>query len=165
MHNKYLLSVAFSLVLLVYYSPAMAQEEPPRPLIVSNFQNLGFGAIIQGIAGGQVTIDPQGSRSVTGDIIPAYLGFSYYPAIFEIEATPGSIITIVNGADVALTGNNGGTLTLHIGSSIPSSPFINTKNPPYRTQIRIGGTLIVGNSLANPAGNYTGTFSITFVQQ
>jgi hypothetical protein len=123
------------------------------------------GAIIQGSIGGQVIIDPQGSRSVTGDIIPVNMGYQYFPAIFEVEAIPGSLITIVNGPDVILNGNNGGTLTLHIGTSIPVSPFINTKNPPFRTQVRIGGTLYVGSSFANPSGNYIGYFSVTFAQQ
>jgi len=29
----------------------------------------------------------------------------------------------------------------------------------------IGGTLTVGNSVANPPGSYTGTFSITIVRE
>ncbi len=162
---KALRSVLGVLVLMLFSISAFSQEKPPQPLIVTTFQNLSFGAIIQGNTGGQVIIDPQGSRSVTGDIIPVYLGYQYYPAIFEIEANPGSIINIVNGPDVILTGNNGGNLTMHIGSSIPTSPFINTMNQPSRTQVRIGGTLFIGNRLVNPSGDYIGYFSITFVQQ
>lgn len=152
------------MVMFIAYA-SYAQEEPPRPLQVATFQNLSFGAIIQGATGGKVIIDPQGSRSVTGDIIPVNMGYSYYPAIFEIRALPGSLINIVNGPDVLLPGNNGGTLLLHIGNSIPNSPFINTKNPSSPIQVRIGGTLTVGNAIANPAGNYFGYFNITFAQQ
>lgn len=159
---RYIIS---SLALIIICFSAQAQEDPPRPLQVTTYQNLSFGAIIQGTIGGQVIIDPQGSRSVSGDIIPVNMGYSYYPAIFEVEANPGSLITILNGPDIILNGNNGGTLTLHIGNSIPSSPFVNTKNPPFNTQVRIGGTLYVGTSLDNPAGNYIGYFSVTFIQQ
>lgn len=162
---KAIFSAFFFMVLVFLNLSANAQEHPPRPMQVSTFQNLSFGAILQGTTGGNIIIDPQGSRSVTGDIIPVNMGFSYFPAIFEVEANPGSLITIVNGPDVTLNGSNGGTITLHVGSSLPTSPFVNTKSPPFRTQIRVGGTLIISNSLANPAGNYFGTFSITFAQQ
>lgn len=159
---RYLFS---TLILAILCFSVQAQEQPPRPMKVTVFQNLSFGAFIQSSTSGEVIIDPQGSRSVNGGIIPVFLTYQYYPAIFEVEAIPGSVISILNGPDAILTGSNGGSLTLHIGSSIPTSPFINTMNPPYRTQIRIGGTLIVGSTSANPSGNYIGYFSITFVQQ
>ena len=142
-----------------------AQEDPPRPMRVSTFQHLSFGAFINGNSGGTVTVDPGGSRSVTGDIIPVYLSQQFHPAIFEVEANAGVIINILNGPDVWLIGSNGGTLLLHIGSSLPLPPFINTTKPPFRTQVMVGGTLTVGNSLANPPGNYTGDFFITFFQE
>lgn len=153
------------IMLMVSGMKAFAQEDPPRPLEVSTFQNLSFGAVIQGNVGGQITIDPQGSRIVSGDIIPVNMGYSYFPAIFEVEGVPGEVITIINGPDVSLTGNHGGTLTLHIGNSWPASPFINSHTPPFRTQVRIGGTLYVGNALANPSGDYIGYFNVTFAQQ
>jgi hypothetical protein len=91
------------------------------------------------------------------------MGYQYYPAIFEIDAVPGTLINILFGPVVTLTGNNGGTLKLRVDTSLPNAPFIKAKS--MSTQVRIGGTLIVGNSGANPAGDYIGNFSITFVQQ
>lgn len=164
-HTKALRYIFSSLVLILLGFSAHGQEDPPRPLQVATFQNLSFGAVIQGTIGGKIIIDPQGSRSISGDIIPVNMGYSYFPAIFEVEAIPGSLITIVNGPDVLLNGNNGGTLLLHIGTSIPTSPFVNTKSPPFRIQVRVGGTLTVGNSIANPSGNYIGFFAVTFAQQ
>ena len=171
-HAKYITltgkaySNVFAILILVFICfSANAQEDPPRPLKVTTFQNLSFGAFIQGNTGGQVIIDPQGNRSFTGDLIPVYLGYQYYPAIFETEAIPGSIITILNGPNITLAGNHGGTLTLQLGASIPPSPYINTTNYPYKTQVRIGGTLIVGTMLNNPSGDYIGYFSVTFIQQ
>jgi hypothetical protein len=163
--EKAIVNVFAVLALIFVCATSKAQEDPPRPLKVTTFQNLSFGAFIQGNTGGQVIIDPQGNRSLNGDLIPVYLGYQYYPAIFETEALPGAIITILNGPDITLTGNHGGTLTLHIGASIPPSPYINTTNPPFKTQVRIGGTLYVGTMLNNPAGDYIGYFSVTFVQQ
>ena len=65
-----------SLIILVLSIPVRAQEHPPKPIKVTTFQNLSFGAFFQGVAGGTVIIYANGSRSVTGDIIQASLGFS-----------------------------------------------------------------------------------------
>ena len=154
-----------SLVMLFLYFPAQAQEHPPQPIKLTTFQNLSFGAFFQGMAGGSVIIYPNGSRSVTGDVIQASLGFSYYPAIFEVEANPGSLLIIQKGPDVLLPGSNGGSMTLHIGDTDPASPFINTLTPPGKTQVRVGATLLVGSPLANPVGSYSGSFLITLIQQ
>jgi len=154
-----------ALLFFLFLMEGKAQEDPPRPMTVTTFQNLSFGAIIQGFSGGSVIVYPNGSRSVTGDIIQANLGYAYYPAIFEVGANLGTLVTILNGPDVVLNGSNGGTMVLHLGESDPPSPFVNTLTPPGLTQVRIGGTLYVGNPLANPAGSYSGTFYITFIQE
>lgn len=141
-------------------------ENPPRPVIiyVNPAQGLNFGAFYQGGSGGTITVYPNGSRSTTGSVIQTSQGFSFSPAIFEVDAEPGTLVTILNGPNVTLTGSNGGTMTLTIGNADPPSPFIATATSPSRTLIRIGGTLTIGNPLANPPGNYNGTFSVTFIQ-
>lgn len=146
---------------------SFAQPKPPKPFAIytNPAQGLIFGAFFQGTLGGSVVLYPDGSRSTTGDIIGASLGYPFSPAIFEVEAELGQHISILNGPDVVLTGSNGGTLTLHIGSSNVGSPFISAVAPPGRTQVIIGGTLYVGNSLSNPVGSYSGTFSVTFIQE
>ncbi|WP_409994888.1 DUF4402 domain-containing protein [Chitinophaga pinensis] len=40
-----------------------------------------------------------------------------------------------------------------------------TATSPARTIVRIGGTLTVGPPPANPAGNYSGVFQVTFIQE
>ena len=134
----------------------------PGGLYVYTVQNMCFGAFAHGNTGGSITISNTGTRTSTGDIIPLNLGVSYYNAIFEIEAPPGAIISILNGPDATLTGSNGGSMLLSIGSSSPISPFSNSLAPPSRTQINIGGTLTVGGSGSAPPGTYTGTIYITF---
>jgi len=157
----------YLLLCLFCLQPALAQEPPPRPIAiyVNPAQGLIFGAFFQGASGGTVIIYPDGSRSVTGSIVPANLGYPFSSAVFEVAANPGTLISIMNGPNATLSGSNGGTLTLQIGASSTGSPFIATATPPARTQVRIGGTLIVGSPLANPIGNYSGTFNVTFIQE
>lgn len=142
-----------------------AQEEPPRPIKVIAHQSLRFGAFIN-VNGGTVTIGSDGIRTVAGDIIPVFQGMQFHPAIFEVEANPGVLLTVNPGPNINLSGSNGGSLTLTIdGNTSPPSPFVNTLERPFRTQVMVGGTLTVGTMLASPPGEYTGTFFVTFIQQ
>lgn len=165
---KISLTIVLCIVFFTVSFPVLAQtpENPPRPVViyVNPAQGLNFGAFYQGGAGGSVIVYPNGTRSTTGSVIQTSQGFSFSPAIFEVDAEPGTLVTIVNGPDVTLNGSNGGTITLTIGQADPPSPFIATAVSPSRTFIRIGGILTIGNSLANPPGNYNGTFSVTFIQ-
>jgi hypothetical protein len=157
----------FSISLLALFSHfhANAQEMPPRPISLYVMQNLSFGAFYQGQTGGNVIIDPSGSRFATGDIVLLNLGYLYFPAIFELEGNPGCIVHFLAGPDAILTGSNGGFLTLHLGDSYPGDPIIINVAPPGRMQIFVGGTLTVGNTLANPPGHYSGFFSVMFIQE
>ena len=165
--KKLLIPVAITILLLLNAYAAKTQPPPPRPLYiyVNPAQGLIFGAFFHGAAGGTVIIYPDGSRSVTGDIVQANLGIPFSPAIFEVDADAGTPVSILNGPDAVLTGSNGGSITLHVGASSTGSSFITTVVPPARTQVRIGGTLTIGSPLANPAGTYSGSFSVTFIHE
>lgn len=102
-------------------------------IAVYPLQNISFGAFFPGSAGGTLKVANDGSRTATGDIIPMNMGFLYSPAIFEIEAPPGTVISILKGPDVALTGSNGGSMTLHLEDADAGSSFNNTVSPPDRT--------------------------------
>lgn len=145
-------------------SPVSAQEKPPKPIDVqvSTLQNLNFGIFCFGDGtGSTVTISPDGARTGTGSVI-LMSSSNYSPALYEVEALPGTIITLLNGPDTELTSGNGGKMILHVGTSLPENPFIATMG---RTSVFIGGTLIVGDAMTSPAGSYSGSFSITFIQQ
>ncbi len=159
--------VSWCILLLLMATNVQGQEKPPRPLTVTVdlSQNLSFGAFYHGNVGGSVIVYSDGSRSSTGDVVLLTMGYTFSAGLYEIVANPGTIVSILKGPDVSLTGSNGGTMTLHLGDTDPSSPFIVTTTPPASTQLRIGGTLYVGNSLMNPAGNYGGTFDVTLVQE
>jgi hypothetical protein len=161
--REFILLVGGALLLAMCPKQAFAQEDPPKPIkvTVSTFQNLNFGTFCYGNGSGTtVTVDPFGARSSTGNMI--LISSSFSPALYDVEAIPGTIITIVNGPDAILTGSNGGAMTLRIGDSYPQSPFIATGT---HTSVTIGGTLTVGTSGANPPGIYGGTLSVTFIQE
>lgn len=140
---------------------------PPRPIAIfaNPEQGLIFGTFFRGNTGGTVIIYADGSRSVTGDIVQSNIGVPFSPAIFELEANPGTIVTILNGPNIILNGTSGGTVSLHIGTANTGSPFITSVPLPGRTTIRIGGTLTVSGPLASPSGSYSGNFYVTFIQQ
>lgn len=125
-------------------------------------QDFNFGTFYQGNTGGTVDISTNGTRSATGDVVLMNIGFSHSQAIFEIEAPQSSIVTISKGPDVILYGSNGGSITLKLGNTDPEFPHI-IATP--RTQVKLGGTLIIGDKTSSPPGNYTGSFSITFHQE
>ena len=161
---KFLFVSAFAFTSLLCHAQTPTDSLPGDPggLYVYTIQNLSFGAFYHGNTGGSVIIESDGSRSTTGEIVALNLGITYFNAIFEIEAPPGTIVSILNGPDATLTGSNGGSMTLSIGTSSPAAPFNTVLSPPSRTQVNIGGTLTVGNNAASPPGAYTGTFYITF---
>lgn len=129
---------------------------------VNTTQDLSFGAFTQGSTGGTVTVQTDGSRTTTGSVVGLSLGYLYYQAIFEVEASIGTIISITNGPNSSLTGSNGGSMTLEIGASNPNSPFVSSVEPPGKNLINIGGILTVGDMATSPPGSYTGTFHVTF---
>jgi hypothetical protein len=164
-NRRIIILLLICLLAVFCHIKTIAQEMPPRPIGGSVTQNLNFGAFSQGLTGGTITISPNGSRSSTGDIILVNMGYLYFPALFALEGNPGTIIHFLAGPDAILTGNNGGSLTLQVGDSFPGDPIIINVVPPAQMQIFVGGTLIVGNTLANPPGHYSGFFSVMFIQE
>ena len=146
---------------------SLAQQMPPRPVIVTvnPSQPLAFGAFALSLSGGTVTVNTDGSRSYTGNIFLIGMGYPYSPAMFYIRANPGTIISLLNPAPSILTGSGGGSMTLTIDSTDPTTPFVTTVPWTELTTVLVGGTLTVGSLASNPPGSYTGTFNIIFVQE
>lgn len=143
---------------------------PQRSGIVMATQALHFGDITikTGSSGGTVTVDHNGSRSSTGDVILLSMGNMARQAIFEFKLCPGRIVTINYAPTVMLTGSKGGNITLHVGPTNygpNGSNFISNKGCDDIHLIHVGGTIDVGSTSANPGGLYTGTFNITFIQE
>ena len=161
--------IIFIIPVVLMYSVSLelkAQEPPPRPIRIDvTAQGLSFGAFYHGAVGGTVVILPSGSRSATGDVVLLGLGYPFSAALFQVHASPGTVISILNGPDVSIIGIPSGSMTLHIGSSNPTSPFVSTVPYTVAIPLYIGGILTVGNSAANPPGSYTGTFNVTLVRE
>lgn len=163
---KTLYYIVFTIMLIAASAVTMAQEPPPRPIVVTaTAQGLSFGAFYHGAAGGTVIISSIGARSATGDVVLLTLGYSFSTALYNIVGNPGTLISLLNGSDVPLAGSNGGSITLSIGVSNPLSPFVLTQLYPVPTQLNVGGTITILNSALNPPGSYSGTFNITFIQE
>ena len=148
---------------ILLFLPALGQEKPPKPIAVtvSTLQHLNFGTIIPtGTLGGEVTVLSNGIRSSSGEIILPPIGTYCSPALFELTALTGTLITILT-PPATLSGSNGGTLNLTLGVPSTGSQFV-VRNPT--TEINIGGTLTIHSLNANPAGFYSGTFTVTFNQ-
>lgn len=128
-------------------------------------QQLSFGAFTMGSSGGSVTINPDGTRASTGDVILLSLGYTYSAALIEITGNAGTVVSVLNGPDVTLPGSGGGSMVLTLGASSPASPFVIPSDPPVPLLLYIGGSLGVGPPASNPPGNYSGTFNITFIQE
>lgn len=127
---------------------------------VTTVQDIAFGAFTTGPSGGTITVDHTGNRSATGSIILLNIGQPPSPAIFDIEAPGGTIISITNSPDITLTDNNGGTISLQPGSPDTGSPAL--ADPSGITRVFIGGTLTIGPSAVGSPGNYAGSFYIIF---
>ena len=148
----------------IFSTTVYAQEKPPKPITVTvnTVQHLSFGTFIQAGDYGTVTVSHDGARTASGSIILPNMSSIVTPALFEVNAIPGTLVTIVNGPDTSLSGSHGGTVTLKIGDASTGTPFLTTGD---RTDVFIGGTLIVNSLSANPAGDYSGIFQVTFIQQ
>lgn len=144
---------------------------PPRTITVNSTQALNFGSfclVNNGSSGGTVTVDWQGNRTATGQVMLLNSGQSPQAAVFEINLCQGRLVTLTYPSATALTGSNGGSVTLSIGPSekgVSGSVFQVNTDCSFITQVRVGGTLTIGSNTANPGGDYSGNFSITFNQQ
>jgi len=171
--NRNYLARSVALMLFIVLSNFARAQNPTDSLpddpgltsfSVNKIQDMNFGAFSL-TSGGSIMLTNSGLRSATGGVVLMGLGVSYFQAMFEVEAPEGTIVTIMNGPNATLTGSNGGSLTLQLGTSSPTSPFTTTAVSPSRTTISIGGTLVAGTPASSPPGNYTGTFDIYFNYQ
>ncbi len=161
------------ILFLISIVPIFAQSGPELPQRIATVratQTLSFGdlTVLTGSSGGTVIVDYNGSRSYTGSLLMLNLGHTAQPAIFEVKICPGRMVNVTFPATTVLAGSNGGSITLNLGpTSIggSGSTFISNKGCDDIHLIRVGGSINVGSTLINPPGIYTGTFSLTFVQQ
>lgn len=149
--------------IMMLNAPDLLGQRPPRPVTVTTTVNLAFGAFYQGGSGGTVVVNTSNVRSSTGDVV-LFGGSGAASAVFRIQGNAGTLVTLLIGPDVPLTGSGGGTMMLHIGPTNPVSPFVLTGITPVTLDMSVGGSLTVGIPASNPPGSYSGTFTIVFNQ-
>lgn len=158
--RKSLAVVILPVIILAISIGDLLAQEPPPVVDVTVTQNLVFGAFTSSPTTGSVTILADGSRT-TNNVIGLF-GFSYSNAIFSVATNRPALLSILKGSNTLLTRGGGGSMTLQIGDPDPPSPFL-VLHPPGFVLVTIGGTLLVGDAVANPPGNYSGTFDLTFI--
>ena len=137
---------------------------PPNQLQVYGIQELNFGSFSTGSSGGTVVISPEGFRTSTGSLI--LMGGNFNQAIFEVKLIPGRLVQIILGPQVQLTRvGGGGSMNMQVGPTDRGTSFVTTGGHPFISRVKVGGRLYVGSPAANPAGNYEGQFSVTFIQE
>ncbi len=145
---------------------AQSPFPPPSQLQVYANQELAFGSFFTGSSGGTVTISPTGSRSVTGTVVDLAL-IPGSAAVFDLRLVPGRVVHIAFPPSAQLIRNGGGeTMTItNFTCDKTGNSFVTTASHPFINPVQVGATLNVQNSSANPPGDYTGTFTVTFMQE
>lgn len=164
------LFINFLLISSLEVSGQTPPSLPERTGILTVTQTLHFGDLTlkTGASSGTVTVDYNGSRTATGDVILLNMGNTAKPAIFQFKLCPGRTVIITYSPTVYLTGSNGGSILLHIGPTscgISGAQFTSNKGCDDTHYVNVGGTIDISPISSNPAGLYTGSFDLTFNQQ
>jgi hypothetical protein len=149
--------VASVCLLLLFGSTATYAQ-----ITISSIQDLSFGTLLTTGTGGTATISNQGVVTTTGNVI-ALSSPAPTEAIFRISNSSSknkNVSSITKPSYVTLTRSGGGSMRLVFGTPSPN-PSFSVPRHSY-TDMSIGGTLTIGTITANPAGDYSATFSITF---
>ena len=162
--------IVIILLFAVVYKGYSQPDLPQRSATVTVTQMLDFGALTidAGSSGGTATVDYNGVRTKSGSVLLLSMGPTAQQAIYEFKLCPGRVVTLTYPPTVTLTGNNGGSLLLHLENTSlgPSGTiFYSNQGCDDIQHISQGGTIDVGTLSSNPTGTYTGSFAITFVQQ
>jgi hypothetical protein len=147
-----------------------AQENPPIPVQVEvrTSRNLNFGSFTAGNSLGSVSVNWNGLRTSTGDIVELSAGQPVSAALFDVYANPGTIIQIQELGETELTNGNGGTIYLTLDSFSTGQRTFVTQSPDTQipNEVFVGGTLrIPADNSGNLPGRYNGTFTLNFIHQ
>jgi len=117
---------------------------------------MSFGNFVAG-NGGTLTINTGGTRSSTGGVVALGQGATFGAASFLVSGTRNASYTLTlpaNGTVVLSDGTH--TMALNNFTVTPSNGHLSGGGTQT---IRVGATLSVGSG--QPAGHYTGTYSLT----
>lgn len=138
----------------------MVCTTPSTAQTISDTTALSFGSFVAG-SGGTVVVSTASSRSATGDVtlIISGGGAASQSTVTGTSGSTYSITLPANGV-VSLSDGNGHSMAVDNFVSNPAATSGSTGLLSGGSQtLYVGGTLIVTNS--QPAGSYSGTFSVT----
>ena len=154
----------YVIFLIIFFStlsfePLSAQ---PNRLTITVTQGINFGTFCPYGSGGTVTLSDEGARTSSQNIV--LMNSTYNVCIFKISTNSIWWSYWVNNVTVqspiSLRRNGGGgTLTLNLDTDGLDEGFSVSRNHPVTWYM--GGTLTVRSISLNPAGTYSGSFSIT----
>jgi Domain of unknown function (DUF4402) len=163
---------------LLYASPALAQTATEQgqsqvgvvtPLSFIQTEELNFGQIFASTTNGTVVVAPNGTRTATGGIV--LVGNSHQPSEFAGMGTFNQRVQVSLGSNSIWIYGPGPRMrvrTFVIGST-PTAVLTVTPRvfriagPTGAFRFPVGATLEVGAN--QPAGTYTGTWTITLNYQ
>lgn len=167
-YSRLLIKLLFGTVFLFCFNFSFAQPVlPQKSITVKPTQQLYFGTLcVTGAGGGTVTVNWDGSRSSSGEIILLSAPPLAQPGIFEIKLCQGRNVYFEFDPQVILLTGPGPSLSLKLGPTNhgdQGAPFVTNSDCNFITPLLVGGTLTVpGTALP---GIYTGYYSINFFQQ
>ncbi|MDR5590213.1 DUF4402 domain-containing protein [Christiangramia sp. SM2212] len=163
----------FMILALIISGDLSAQENPPIPtnVEVNPVNVMNFGSFLVNADGGTLSMDYNSIRTPGAGVMLMNSGEPAAAAIFDVYANPGTILRVSHSSPFMLSGTGGGTITLNLdsflanGEEILDGFFITTENAEIPNTVFIGGTLTMGQSEASPPGRYSGTITLTFIQE
>jgi len=141
---------------------AQAFAEVVSALTATQTSQLNFGKFSPDVHGGQVNVTPDGMRSTNGTVTLS--GGIAKSGIFYITGAPDALFSIQLPSEPAVLSqkNSGKTMQVSNWVSYPQSGSGTGVLVNGQQFVYLGATLNVGSLLDNPAGFYSGAFSLTF---
>lgn len=141
---------------------AQAFAEIVEALTANETDQLNFGRFSTDVNGGDIIINPDGSRVIQGSVIGVAGPSS--PGKFEITGAPEASFTLQLPDGPAVLVHQESSKTMFVENWVSDPPV--ESGPAVLTNgtktISIGATLSVGSYDDNPVGMYSGTFQLTF---
>ncbi len=158
------LSLLFTVSALAQNSSIVGQirTEILAPATVSEKEILNFGVIINESGGGMVRISPRNECVTSGELVQSE--GMYSAGKFELKGFEGNLISVVLPQNsLSLKRDSGGEKVTVDNFTATVSENDQNRNGRGQAEISIGGTLHIGNWSESPAGIYTGTYEVVFL--
>lgn len=141
---------------------AQAFAEVIEALSATETDQLNFGRFSTDVNGGNIVVNPDGSRQVQGSVIG--VAGPHSPGVFQVTGAPEASFTLQLPDDGVTIVHEGTNNTMLVDNWVSDPPV--SEGPAVLTNgnrdITIGATLNVGSYDKNPIGIYSGTFQLTF---